>query len=280
MDEKLLGDLKRKVHEIKTSTLNMCIKGGTGHVTSSFSCAELLTTLYFGGVLRHDINNPEWEGRDRFILSKGQASPILYATLAEAGYFPKDWLDTFCKDDAHFGVHLQCDIPGVELTTGSLGHGLGVGCGRALAAKMNRKDYFTFVILGDAECQEGSNWEAAMFAGHNKLNNLVAFVDRNWIGVIDFTERALSLEPFDDKWRAFGWDVKRINGNSVKEILDALGDFRSYRRKKPLLIIADTIKGKGVPFMEHVPLWHGFAPQREDAERAVFELSKEVYDDE
>lgn len=273
MEEKKRKELQEKSCQIRDLTLNMCICGGTGHVTSSFSCTELLTALYFGGVLKYDSKNPKWEERDRFILSKGQASPVLYTTLSEAGFFPKDWITKFCcPGEAHFGVHVQKNVPGVEITAGSLGHGLGIGAGIALAAKMNRKDYFTFVILGDAECQEGSNWEAAMFASQYRLNNLIAFIDRNWLGVIDYTERAVGLEPFDKKWESFGWEVKRINGHSFEEILNALGDFRSFPRQKPLMIIADTVKGQGVSFMQHCPIWHGVSPKDKEAENAVKEL--------
>ncbi|MBU0894648.1 MAG: transketolase [Nanoarchaeota archaeon] len=274
MQENIIKELEKKAHELKQSTLNLCIGACTGHVTSSMSCAEILAVLYYGNILRQKPGNPKWDGRDRFILSKGQGSPILYVTLADKGFFPKEWLNDFCKENAKFGVHLQCDVPGVEITTGSLGHGLGVGAGMALAAKMDRKDHFVFVLLGDAELYEGSNWEAAMFAGHNRLNNLIAIIDRNWLGVIEYTERALSLEPLEDKWRSFGWEVKRVNGNSVKELLNALYDFRSFRFTKPLVIIADTIKGKGICSMEHFPLMHGAAPRGEAAEKAKQELSE------
>ncbi len=263
-----IAELQNKANEIRKETLEMCISGKTGHVTSSFSCAELLTSLYFGGILNYDPEKPSWPGRDRFILSKGQASPILYATLAEAGFFPREWLSTFCQKNAHFGVHLQNDVPGVEYTTGSLGHGLGIGAGVSLAAKMNQADYHTIVMLGDAECYEGSVWEAAMFAGHHKLNNLAAIVDRNGYGVLAPTEDMVKLNPFDDKFRAFGWETKTIDGHSVKEILEAFKDYRSHKRDKPLMIIADTVKGKGISFMENAARWHGMAPTGETADRA------------
>jgi transketolase len=275
MEDKLIEDLKKKVHSIKTTTLDMCITGKQGHISSSFSCAEILSTLYFGNILNYDSKDPHKKDRDRFILSKGHASPLLYAILSEAGFFPKDWLSAFCSEEAKFGIHLQQDIPGVEYSTGSLGHGLGFGTGIALAAKMNRKDFFTFVLLGDGECQEGSVWEAAMFAGQNNLNNLIAIIDRNWLGILDYTERGVGLEPFEDKWKSFGWEVKRINGNSIKDILDALYEFRSFKKQKPLMIIADTVKGNGISFMEHSPLWHGAAPKGENAEKAKRELKIE-----
>jgi len=273
MDEKRIKELQKRANEIRKEVLEMCILGKTGHVTSSFSCSEILTTLYFGDVLRYNSQMPRWQDRDRFILSKGQASPILYVVLANAGFFPKSWMTSFCSTNAKFGVHLQCDIPGVEFTTGSLGHGLGLGAGVALAAKLNQKNYHTFVLLGDAELYEGSNWEAAMFAGHQRLNNLIAIVDRNGLGVLQPTEDFLKLEPLERKFEAFGWEVRRINGHSVKEILGALENFRGHKRDKPLMIIADTVKGKGIEFIENVALWHGVAPvKQEDIDRSRREL--------
>lgn len=266
--------LEKKTNELRNLTLDTCVKAGTGHVTSSFSCAELLSVLYYGNVLRYNPKNPKWEDRDRFVLSKGQASPILYAVLAERGYFNKDWLDTFCQENGKIGVHLQHDVPGVEITAGSLGHGFGIAAGMALAAKMDKKDYLTFTMLGDGECYEGSIWETAMFASHNKLNNLVGLIDRNWQCATNFTEDSLTLESLDDKWKAFGWDVKRIDGHSIPEILDSLKDIRIVKRDKPYMIIADTIKGKGSPYIEGQVLWHARAPNAEEVDRVRKEINK------
>ena len=264
--------LQRKANEIRKRTLEMCIKAGTGHVTSSFSCAELLTTLYFGKVMNYDSKNPGWDGRDRFILSKGQASPILYVTLAKAGFFPEQWLDTFCEADGHFGVHLQCDVPGVEFTTGSLGHGLGLGVGKALAAKMNNKNYRTYVLLGDAELQEGSNWESAMAASQYKLGNLTSIVDRNGFGVLCPTEQSAGLDMLEEKFKSFGWNVDSINGHSTKELLNTLKKQESYSPEKPKIIIAYTKKGKGIASWENVALRHGTAPIGEEAITTIKEL--------
>lgn len=269
--------LKKKADDIRRLTLNTCINACTGHVTSSFSSAEILTSLYHGKIMRYDIKNPNWDGRDRFILSKGQGSPILYSVLADLGFFPKEWLNKFCCSDGKFGVHLQKDVPGVEITSGSLGQGFGVAVGIALAAKMDRKDFLTFSLLGDGECYEGSIWEAAMFAAHNRLNNLVAIIDRNWLCVTDFTENLVKLNPLDEKWRAFGWEVKVINGNDISQVLDALSEIRNRKRDKPYMIIAETTKGKGVSFMENKPLWHGLAPTGEEADCAKKEMKCEVY---
>jgi transketolase len=171
-----------------------------------------------------------------------------------------------------FGVHLQNDVPGVEITAGSLGHGLGIAAGIALAARMDRKLYTVFTLLGDGECYEGSVWESAMFAGHHELNNLIAIVDRNWLCVTDFTENCVRLNPLDKKWEACGWTVAIINGHSFEDIFSTLNGFRSRRLNKPLVIIANTIKGKGVSFMENQPLWHGIPPMGKEAEMAKIEL--------
>jgi len=193
-----LQRLKKKANEIRNLILDMCVKGGTGHVTSSFSCTEILTALYYGGILRFDPKNPKWDQRDRFIMSKGQASVILYPILADLGFFPKKWLDTFCKENGKVGVHLQNDVPGVEITAGSLGMGFGIAVGMAMAAKMDREHWFTFALLGDGEEYEGSIWEAAMFASHHHLNNLIAIVDRNGQCATDFTENCVGIEPLED----------------------------------------------------------------------------------
>ena len=273
MDNITLKELNRKAYHIRYDMLRMCIKAKTGHVTSSFSCIELLVALYYGGILRHDPHNPSWKERDRLILSKGQASPALYAILADCGYFPRRELDKFAQVRGKFEVHLQRSVPGVEITCGSLGHGFGIAAGIALGAKMNRDLFLTFAILGDGECYEGSIWETAMFASHNRLNNLIAIVDRNHLCVTDFTENLIALEPMDKKWDSFGWEVKRINGHSFEEIFESLKNIRNRISCKPLLIIADTTKGNGIDFMSDVPLWHGLAPTSEDGEKAYIALS-------
>jgi len=269
-----ISELENKANYMRNQVLDMCIRAGTGHVTSSFSCTEILVALYYGGILRYDVSNPKWEDRDRFILSKGQASPLLYAILADLGFFPGSEIWKFCQADGIFGVHLQNDVPGVEITAGSLGCGLGIAAGIALAAKMNREDYFTFVLLGDGECYEGSVWESAMFAGHYELNNLIAIVDRNWLCATDFTENIIRLAPLDEKWKSFGWKVVTVNGHSFEDILQALDRFRSKQLNVPLVIIANTVKGKGVSFMENELFWHSVAPKGKQAEIAKIELTK------
>jgi len=264
-----IENLKSKSFEIRKRMMEMCIKAGTGHCTSSLSATDILTTLYYGGVMRHDPNNPDWEDRDRLFLSKGQASPLQYTILADLGYFDAAHLENFAQHGGAFGVHLQNSVPGVEITCGSLGHGFGIAAGSALAAKKDRKLNMVFALLGDGECYEGSIWETAMFASHNRLNNMVVIIDRNFQCVTDFTENIVALEPMVDRWEAFGWNVKRIDGHDHAALLDAFDGSRSRQSNRPLAIIADTVKGEGVDFMECVPLWHGIAPQSTDAENAM-----------
>ena len=271
-EEEKIHFLKNKVQYIREQVLDMCVKARTGHVTSSFSCAELLVALYYGGILRYDPANPNWEGRDRLVLSKGQASVILYPILGDLGFFPEKELKRFNQEDGMFGVHLQYDVPGVELTVGSLGHGFGVAAGMALAAKLNKERHMVFALLGDGECYEGSIWETAMFANHYRLNNLFVIIDRNWMCATEFTEDTVELNPMDKKWRAFGWDVININGHSFEEIFSAFNGFRSKKSTKPLAVIADTIKGKGAECICWEPLWHGIAPHGRDADLAKSQL--------
>lgn len=266
--------LEDKAYEIRNLVLDMCVAAGTGHVTSSFSCAEILTALYYGGILRYNPKNPSWEGRDRFILSKGQASVILYPILADLGFFPKKELNRFNQKDGKFGVHLQHDVPGVEITAGALGHGFGIAAGLALAAKLNREQHAIFTILGDGECYEGSIWETALFASHYRLNNLFAIVDRNWMCATEFTEDIIPLNPFEDKWKSFGWDVVSIDGHSFKDIMKTFDGFRSRKSSKPLVVIADTVKGKGCECLCWQPLLHGLAPKGKDADYAKTQLRK------
>ncbi|HRU06810.1 MAG TPA: transketolase [Candidatus Brocadiia bacterium] len=267
-----LEHLNKKAWRIRQIVMEMCVAAGTGHVTSSFSCAEILVALYHGGVLKIDPKRPKWEDRDRFILSKGQASPILYAVLADMGFFPMDHLQRFCKAGGPFGVHLQNDVNGVEITSGSLGIGFGVAAGVAYAARLDGKPHMTYALLGDGECYEGSVWETAMFAGHHRLTNLAVIVDRNQYCVTGRTEDIVHLEPLDAKWRAFGWDTVQIDGHSIQAVLDALDAARKPGRAQPLAILANTVKGKGVSFMENKALWHGVAPKGKDAEQALAEL--------
>lgn len=270
-----ITELKKKANWVRNQILEMSVLAGSGHVTSSFSCTELLVALYHGGVLRFDPKNPKWEKRDRFILSKGQSGIALYPVLADLGFFPVKELSKFAQKDTFLGVHAESNVPGIEAVTGSLGHGLGLSAGMALSGKMDRKDYLVVTLLGDAECYEGSIWEAAMFAGHHRLNNLIGIIDRNWMGVTDFTECSLRLNPLEEKWKSFGWDATTIDGHSFGSIFSALKDIRKRKSKKPYMIIAETIKGRGVSFMENKKLWHYRVPAEKEIEIARRELRGE-----
>ncbi len=253
----------------------MCFRTGCGHIVSSFSCTDILVALYYGGTFRFDPSNRHWEGRDRFIMSKGHGAIALYPILADLGFFSLDELSKFCQCGGILGAHPDHVIPGVEVVSGSLGHGLGLAAGLALATKMDKQDRATVVLLGDGECYEGAVWEAAMFAGHHQLNNLTGIVDRNRLSVTDFTENSLRLDPFDEKWRSFGWETTTIDGHSFAEILAVLENLHSRSSSKPLMIIANTVKGKGVSFMQNEPLWHVLVPNAEQVELARRELSRD-----
>lgn len=268
--------LARVSHRVRELVLETCARAGRGHLTSSLSCVEILVTLYHGGVLRHDPRNPSWEGRDRFILSKGQASPALYSVLAEAGYFESALLGGFAQAGGRMGVHLQGDVPGAEITSGSLGHGIGIAAGLALAFSMDGHDRLAVTLLGDGECHEGSVWETAMFASHRRLVNLVAIVDRNRMCATGFTEEVVALEPLEDKWRAFGWETVRVDGHSHAALRQALTGVRDRTATgRPLAILAETVKGRGIPCTENRVLWHGRAPAPEELARCREELARE-----
>jgi len=234
--------------------------------------ADLLGVLY-GEVLRVDPQNPGWPDRDRFILSKGHACAALYAALALKGFFPVKDLEQFGRDGSPFTTHASHKVPGVELSTGSLGHGLPVGCGLALAAKRDGLSWRTFVLLSDGECDEGSTWEAALFAGHHGLDNLVAVVDFNALQGFGTVKEVLDLDPFADKWRAFRWAVCEINGHDHAQIKKALRKI-PCDSGKPTVVIAHTVKGKGVSFMENKLEWHYRSPNDEQLRQALGELEE------
>lgn len=270
-----IKELEQKSKWVRQQVFEMCLIAGVGHIAPAFSCTEILVALYHGGFLRVNPDKPSWEGRDRFILSKGHACAALYAILADLGFFPISELQTYTNVGSRLGGHAECETPGVEASTGSLGHGLPISVGMALAAKMDGKDNLYVTLLGDGECQEGSVWEAAMFAGHHGLDNLIAIVDRNFVQSIDFTEDAVTLEPFSKKWEAFNWDVSIIDGHSFNQILTTLNKLISEKNGKPKAVIAKTIKGKGVSYMENKPIWHYRIPgSQEEIEQARKELAK------
>lgn len=264
-------ELQEVARNLRRHVVKMTAAAGSGHPGGSLSAADIITALYFK-VLRHDPHNPQWAGRDRFILSKGHAAPILYAALAESGYFPVEELLTLRKLDSRLQGHTDRNLtPGVEMSAGALGQGLSFSVGVALAAKLDRRDYLVYVLLSDGECDEGQTWEAALSAAHFKLDNLVAIVDCNRLQLSGWTREIMNLEPFAQKWQAFGWHTIEIDGHDVGQILAALKE-RQNVKAKPIVIIAHTTKGKGVSFMENNVAFHGKAPTPEEAERALKEL--------
>ncbi len=266
-----VDELKRIANHIRVEIIKMIGTAGSGHPGGSLSAVELLVGLYFR-VLRHDPQNPAWPDRDRFILSKGHGCPVLYATYAEAGYIDPAVLSTLRKLGSPLQGHPDKRmLPILEASTGSLGQGLSIGIGMALAARMDKKAYHTFVMIGDGESQEGQIWEAAMFAGYHKLANLTAIVDYNKQQLDDFTAKIIDLEPLVEKWTSFGWNAVEIDGHDFNQVIPALEEARSATRK-PTVIIAHTVKGKGVSFMENNIKWHGVAPKPEEVAAALKEL--------
>ena len=267
-----IKDSKQLSNNIRKHAVTMTSLGGSSHIGSILSIADILAVLY-GSVLKYKSGNPKWPGRDRFILSKGHAGAGVYAALAESGFLSKHKLKTHYQDGSDLSGHVSHKgIPGVEFSTGSLGHGLPVATGMALAAKINKNNHRIFVLMSDGECDEGSNWEAILFAAHHKLDNLIAIIDRNMLQSINSTEDTLALEPFASKWKAFGWNVCEVNGHAHQEISDAI--MHKESSKKPLCIIANTIKGKGVSFMENQTLWHYRTAKGDEYESALKELRK------
>ncbi len=269
-------ELTRIANTLRLDVIEMTCAAGSGHPGGSLSSADLMSVLYFGGAMRHDPADPGWDGRDRFVLSKGHVAPVLYAALAESGYFPKEDLLTLRKLGGKLQGHpVRGKVPGVEMSTGSLGQGLSMACGIALAGKMDGKDYRTICLLGDGEMQEGQNWEAAMFARQFGLSNLVAIVDRNRLQITGDTEKAVGLDPLPEKFQSFGWNVIVIDGHDIPMIMDAMS--RAYESNgRPTAIIMNTIKGKGVSFMENNAGFHGKAANKDEREVAVRELTEAI----
>lgn len=245
--------------------------GNTGHLASAFSVVEIMTVLYFGGILRYDSKNPFWKERDRLIMSKGHASLALYNILAMAGYFEQEEVYTYCKPGSKFGGEPKLgDVPGVEATTGSLGHGLSFAVGIALANKIDKVDSKVYVIIGDGECQEGSIWEAVIAAKKFKLDNLVVILDSNKLQAMGTIKDIMDMEDWRSKWEAFGWECKEIDGHNIEDIYNTLSSENLI--DTPKVVIANTIKGKGVSFMENVPIWHFRMPNEEELKIVIKEL--------
>ena len=256
---------------LRRHIISMIGRAGSGHPGGSLSAVEIVSTLYFK-VLRYNPHEPDWPERDRFVLSKGHAAPLLYATLAECGYFPVEELSTLRQLDSRLQGHTDRTLtPGVEMSAGSLGQGLSFALGVALAGRLNSQQYRVYVLLGDGECDEGQVWEAAMASAHFKMDNLVAIVDRNEQQINGWTRDVMNLEPFNSKWQSFGWHVIEVNGDDFAQLIEAF-DRAKLVKGQPTIIIAHTIKGKGVSFMENNPDFHGKAPSAAQVEQALKEL--------
>jgi len=268
-----IKELRAMATTIRCDIIDMITTANAGHPGGSLSAADIVTALYFR-VMRIDPTNQNWQDRDRFILSKGHACPVWYAALAERGYFDKSHLNTLRQLNSILQGHPDMNkTPGIDMTAGSLGHGLSAGLGMALSGKMRKKDYHVWIIIGDGESQEGSIWEAAMSGAKWKLDNLTAILDHNNLQNDDCVDTEMPIEPVTDKWRAFGWHVVEIDGHDMEAIVEALENAKSFQGM-PTIIIAHTIKGKGVSFMENVVDWHGKAPCKEEAVQALEEIRR------
>lgn len=271
MEQNTLDDVKQYAVKVRRHIIEAVYNAGSGHPGGSLSCADIISMLYFKH-MRVRPEQPDWGERDRFVLSKGHCAPALYAALAERGFFPVDDLRSLRKIDSHLQGHPNMrGTPGVDMSTGSLGQGLSVANGMALAGKLDKKDYYVFVLMGDGEVQEGQIWEAAMTAAHYKLDNIIAFVDHNRLQIDGRITDVKSPEPIADKFSAFGWNVIPINGHDYEEIGGAINQAKATKGK-PTVIVADTIKGKGISFMEDMAQWHGNAPNEEQYTQAMKEI--------
>ncbi len=276
LDFDKIADIKAKSFEIRKSIMQMLAQAGSGHLGGSLGLADIFATLYFNE-LNHDAQNPQWKERDRLILSIGHVAPVSYATLAHSGYFPVEELMTLRKLGSRLQGHPGKDkgLPGLEISSGSLGQGLSVATGIALTLKSDKKDSRVFCICGDGELQEGSVWEAAMSAGHYGLDNLVCIVDRNGVQIDGPTSHVMELEPLSLKWAAFGWHVITCNGNYIPDLLKAFDEARSVMGM-PKVILAQTAMGKGVSSIENDYHWHGKAPNKEEAQKFILELENKA----
>ena len=272
IEETLIDTLQRKSAQLKREIVEMVYRANSGHVGGSLGASDIVTALYYH-LMNHRPHNPAWPDRDRFILSKGHCTPVLYAALADCGYFPKEDLETFRKVGSHLQGHpYQPKTPGVEVSTGTLGLGISTAVGMALAAKLRNEKQYYYVLCGDGEIQEGQVWEAAMFANKYKLDNLITFVDRNYLQTDGYSEDVMPLDPLIPKWEAFGWTVTEIDGHDLKQIIGTVEQAKK-EQGRPHVIVANTVKGKGVSFMENEAAWHGNPPGKTDYLKAMEELT-------
>ena len=267
----LVAELRERATRMRRDIIDMLTEAGSGHPGGSLSAVEIVAALYFGGYLHYDARNPQWPERDRFILSKGHGVPVQYAALAQAGFFPHGELRTLRKIDSRLQGHpVLGTAPGIEASTGSLGQGLSIGLGMALAAQLDQKDWRVFVLLGDGECEEGQVWEAALSAGFHQPSNLIAIVDYNGYQLDGAIKDILDLDPFKAKWESMRWQVREVDGHDLAQVLDGL-DW-AIEQGRPACLIAHTIKGKGVSFMEGQNQYHGVTPTPEERVKALAEF--------
>lgn len=269
MDKQEILELSKTAAKVRIHALDAINYAHSGHIGGSLSVTDLLTTLYFHE-MRVNVKDPKWSERDRFVLSKGHCTPALYGVLAEKGFFPVEDLKTFRNINSYLSGHAEIHVPGVDMSTGSLGQGLSVATGMAISGKMDKKDYRVYAIMGDGEIEEGQIWEAAMAAAHYKLDNLTAIVDNNNLQIDGAITDIMPAYPIDEKFKAFGWNVIVIDGHDFEQIADAFEKAKSTKGK-PTAIVAKTVKGKGVSFMENQVGWHGKAPNQEEHDKAVAE---------
>ena len=266
-----INDLESKARWLRREIFEMVIRQKKAHIPSCYSCAEIMIALYYGGIAKIYEKNPNQPDRDRVIVSKGHAAMVQYPILADFGFYPKSELKNFTEPGGLLGMYADFRIPGIEGISGSLGHGLGMGTGFALAANQNKQNYRTFVVLGDGECYEGSVWESAMFAAHHKLDNLIAIIDRNKLCILGETEDLLELGDLEAKWKSFGWEAISVDGHSFNELIQAFNHV-GRTNSKPLAIIANTVKGKGISYMEGRSEWHNRIPDEKQIVLARSEL--------
>src|SRR3989339_1015611 len=278
VSQEKINEIESKANLLRQHIIEMICLAASGHPGGSLSAADIVATLYFYK-LNHKPKEPNWPDRDRFVMSKGHASPVLYAALAEAGYFPKKYLKTLRQIGSSLQGHIDMlSLPGIEMSTGSLGQGLSAANGMALAGRLDKKNYRVYCLMGDGECQEGQVWEAAMTSAHYKLDKITAIIDHNKYQIDGSVEKIKNLKPFADKWKAFNWQVITCDGHDIKAVCEALEEGKNYKGK-PSVIIADTIKGKGVVFMEEKPLdYHGKAPTETEKEVALKALCQIILD--
>lgn len=269
-----IADLKKKAIERRIDLLTLIYEAKGGHTGGALSSTDILVALHYG-VMKIDPANPKWVDRDRFVLSKGHSVEGYYAILADLGFFPKEELKTFSRYLSRLIGHPNVKVPGIEMNTGALGHGLSAAVGMALAGKMDKRSYRVFVLMGDGEQAEGSIWEAAMAGANYNLDNLIGIIDRNRLQISGDTENVMKLEPLKDKWNSFGWEVMEVDGHDMQQLVDT---FRAIPvvKGKPHLVLANTIKGKGVSFMENVAKWHHGVPNAEQYEQAIKELEQQL----